>query len=247
MLGYVRYSPRVRVAKRKARPGSSDGDNPANSVANQQDSIQRWLKSHGRDPLQEGDWIIDELTSARTTPLCDRTGGADLLERIQAGDHEVIASRIDRLFRSVPDGLLQLEAWKKQKVSLYLADGVVVDLSTVSGWACTTMLLMCSEWFPRHVAECTSAAKLSQQRAGQRVSGNPPFGYRLCPDNHDFIEVDKREQAACDEIVRLHSSGLTLAQIARQMEDAGVQSRTGKPWHHKMIRRIITRHEDEEL
>ena len=228
MLGYVRYSPRVRVAKRKTRPGSSDGDNPANSVANQQDSIQRWLKSHGRDPLQEGDWIIDELTSARTTPLCDRTGGADLLERIQAGDHEVIA-------------------WKNQKVSLYLADGVVVDLSTVSGWACTTMLLMCSEWFPRHVAECTSAAKLSQQRAGQRVSGNPPFGYRLCPDNHDFIEVDEREQAACDEIVRLHGSGLTLAQIARQMEDAGVQSRTGKPWHHKMIRRIITRHEDEEL
>ena len=109
------------------------------------------------------------------------------------------------------------------------------------------MLLMCSEYYPRYVSEATRAAKKSQQADLQRISCHAPYGYRICADNPELIERDEQEQAACNEIVRLHGSGLTLAQIARQMEDAGVQSRTGKPWHHKMIRRIITRHDDEEL
>ena len=72
MIGYVRYSPRVTVARRKSRePKGTGGDSPVNSIENQKDQVQRWLKSHGRDPLGDSDWIIDELTSARTTPLRD--------------------------------------------------------------------------------------------------------------------------------------------------------------------------------
>ena len=240
MLGYVRYSPRVKVARRKTDK-EVGGDSPVNSVENQKDQVQRWLTGHGRDPLGDGDWIVDELVSARTTPLCERTGGAELLARIKRGEREVIASKIDRLFRSVTDGLLQLEAWKKQKVSLYLADGVVCDLSTTSGWACTTILLMTSEFYPRHVAECTSLAMGSMQRDGQRVSRHAPYGYRVCPDNPELIESDEKEQAVCLEVVRLHKSGLSLSQIARQMDESGVKSRTGKKWHHNAVSRILAR------
>jgi DNA invertase Pin-like site-specific DNA recombinase len=240
MIGYVRYSPRVKVARRKTDKGT-EGDSPVNSVENQKDQVQRWLKSHALEPLGEGDWIVDELVSARTTPLCERTGGAELLARIKRGEREVIASKIDRLFRSVTDGLLQLEAWRKQKVSLYLADGVVCDLSTTSGWACTTILLMTSEFYPRHVAECTSLAMASMQRDGQRISRHAPYGYRICPDNPELIEPVEKEQAVCAEVIRLHKSGLGHRQIARQMDESGVKSRSGKKWHHHAISRIIDR------
>ena len=245
MIGYVRYSPRVTVARRKSRePKGTGGDSPVNSIENQKDQVQRWLKSHGRDPLGDSDWIIDELTSARTTPLRDRAGGAELLARIRAGEREVISSRIDRLIRNVPDGLTQLEEWKKKKVSLYLADGVAIDLSTTSGWACCTILLMTAEFYPRYVAEATRSAKLSQQRDGQRVARHAPYGFRLCPDNPELIEPDEREQVAITEIVRLRESGLSMQQIARQMDESGVQSRSGKKWYPNAVRRIIARHGD---
>ncbi|MBP61959.1 MAG: hypothetical protein CMJ62_10600 [Planctomycetaceae bacterium] len=50
VIGYVRYSPRVKVARRKTDKGT-EGDSPVNSVENQKDQVQRWLKGHGLDPL----------------------------------------------------------------------------------------------------------------------------------------------------------------------------------------------------
>lgn len=245
MIGYIRYSPRVKVAARDKTKDVSE-DNPANSVANQKDQIQRWLAAHNRDPIAKGDWIVDELTSARTVPLDRRDGGIELLRRIRRGDREVIATRIDRLFRSVVDGLSVLEAWRRQKVSLYLADGVVCDLSTTSGWACTTILLMTSEFYPRYVAEATSMAKRSQQRDGKVVSRCAPYGYSISSDDPSLLVPDEREQEALQEILRLHESGISYRKICRMMEDAGVRCRklngsSGAKWHHTTVRSIINR------
>jgi hypothetical protein len=103
---------------------------------------------------------------------------------------------------------------------------------------------MTAEFYPRYVAEATRSAKLSQQRDGQRVSRYAPYGFRLCPDNPELIEPDEREQVTITEIVRLRESGLSMQQIARQMDESGVQSRSGKKWYPNAVRRIIARHGD---
>lgn len=238
MKAYIRYSWRRETSRR-----GSDSDSPANSVANQQDAIQRWLAAHGMEPIADGDWIIDELTSGRTKPLRKREGGRELLRAIKGGERDIIVAHLDRLFRSVVDGLLTLEKWKRQHVHLWMADGVVADVSTTPGWLCTVCLLMVAEWFPRYVGERTSEALLAQQRDGMRVGNIVRFGFQVSPDDPTRTILNPTEQEAIAEIRRLSLGGESLRGICRTLNTNGVQCRGRSGWHHSTVQAILARDE----
>lgn len=223
MIAYIRYSWRKGGGRRRG-----GDDSPANSVASQKEEISRWLEHRDMPQVSEGDHFIDELTSGRKIPFYERAAGKQVLERINRGEKQVICTRIDRIFRSIEDGLGTLKHWRKRHVELILCDGVQIDLSTVSGWQCCVILLMGSEFFPLYVAESTSRGMKSQQRDGLRMGSKVQYGYMQDPDDPRRVVENEEEQHAISVMRELASKGVSCSRICRLLTESGLKPRGQK-------------------
>ena len=231
MIAYLRYSPKP---KKKDDPGEA-----SESITTQRDQINQWIQDRRMPQVDE--WLIDEETSARKTPLGKREAGAKLLKAVRQGERDVVVARLDRIFRNVIDGLTVLEDWKKKGVILHTTNGVSVDVSTASGWICACVLLANAEFEPKMTAERTSVSKLSQQKRGKKVSSQPPYGQRL--DGGQIID-DPAEQEAIEEIVGWKQKNPEWGprRLARMADEHNLPCR-GKRWHHTSIQRLLRSHE----
>jgi DNA invertase Pin-like site-specific DNA recombinase len=82
----------------------------------------------------------------------------------------------------------------------------------------------------------TKAALQAKKARGERV-GYIPFGCRLGADGK-HLEPDPKEQAIRATIVQLHRQGLSLRQIARELNAPGTFNR-GNRWHHVAVLRTL--------
>src|SRR5205809_7707318 len=64
---------------------------------------------------------VYEDTISGSRALEGRPQGRELLRAVQSGD-TIIASKLDRMFRSASDALRVIEALRRRKISLYLLD-----------------------------------------------------------------------------------------------------------------------------
>jgi DNA invertase Pin-like site-specific DNA recombinase len=236
MNGYGRFSPRATTTRR----GKADGDNPINSIATQKSLIQGWLGAHGMPLLSDDQFLVDEFTSARLIPLNERPAGKQLSDRIAGGDRAVIATALDRLFRNTIDGLTILDEWQGLGVSLYLTNGVVLDLGTASGRLTATMLLGVAQFECQLTAERTSQSHLTRQAQGYRVSARLPYGRAIDPEDHKRTIVCKHESDNIDSIVDMHRGGSGFREIARRLNSSETSCR-GNKWHHGTIKAILQR------
>ena len=67
------------------------------------------------------DHVFIEKGVSGSKPLEKRPQGKELLRTVHSGD-TIIASKLDRMFRSAADALRVIEAFRKQNISLYLLD-----------------------------------------------------------------------------------------------------------------------------
>ena len=230
MIAYMRYSPNVTMKiKRRLDPEAS-----SDSIATQRQQIESWIEIRKLPPVTE--WFIDEETSARKTPLHKRDAGARMLEAISQGQREVVVARLDRIFRSVIDGNVTLEEWRKMGVILHTANGVALDVGTASGWLCVNALLMNAQFEPQMLSERVSSAMRSKQARGRKVSSRIPYGFVEIGDGQ--IGEQASEQAAIQTILEWARRGLGPGTIARLADESELPCR-GSRWHHSTVSRIL--------
>ena len=86
----------------------------------------------------------------------------------------------------------------------------------------------------------TKAALAVKRSRRERISREPPYGWRLSTDGQ-HIEPEPREQATVALARRLRRSGMSLRRIGYRLAQRGYTPRTAKCWHPQTITSITKR------
>ncbi|RZD40046.1 MAG: hypothetical protein CXT71_02430 [Methanobacteriota archaeon] len=66
------------------------------------------------------------------------------------------------------------------------------------------------------------------------------YGWDVDEDNN-FVENEKEQYWIENIKVRHHENGISISQIARELNTWGVPTKRGKKWSHKQVSRILRR------
>ena len=143
------------------------------------------------------------------TPLSRRPEGAKLLATLRPGD-VIIATRLDRCFRSAFDALQVIEDFKRRKISLWLLDlGNDCSGNGISELI-VTILAAVAQFERSLISERIRDAKRAARRDGLHLGGSRQFGYDVAGGK---LVPNDQEQAAIAQVRRLRKRGKSLLAI----------------------------------
>jgi len=180
----------------------------------QRRQLEGWAHMHGQQLAE----VFIERGISGSIPVTERPEGASLWGRLRPGD-VIVASRLDRLFRSALDALQTVAELKEREVSL-----VLLDLGgDISGNGLSKLFLTIAAAFAEaerdRIRERIAQVKADQRDRGRYLGGSRPFGWRIGDDGH--LKADEREQEALGKMHELRAAGLSLRVIADQLNAEG--------------------------
>jgi putative DNA-invertase from lambdoid prophage Rac len=179
---------------------------------------RRMIEGQAQILGQTIDRIFTDRAVSGGRPLEKRPQGQTMLETLQRGD-AVIATKLDRMFRSASDAIQMLEQFKERGVSLFLLDlGGDVTGNGVSQMVFTIMSAV-AQFERERIAERIAEVKETQRRRGRYLGGITPFGWRITNDG-DLVE-DPDQQNAIDRMAKLRNHGQSLRAISETMKADG--------------------------
>jgi putative DNA-invertase from lambdoid prophage Rac len=224
ILGYVRVS--------TADQANAD----RSSMQVQQDIIEGFAKTRGVDRF--GVQIYTDAGVSGGVRLAKREAGAQLLKDMAPGD-TVIASKLDRMFRSASDAIDMFEEFKQRGVNLVLYDISHEPVSAGVGKLIMTILAAVADMERIRIKERTAEGRKAKKARGGPV-GNVPFGYRKVGQGHESVlETDPREQEAATLMKHMFQAGASLPGISQHLASLDFLSRSRQPYTAMAIRRVI--------
>ena len=190
--------------------------------------------------------LIEIVTDAGVSggkPLAKRDGGLQLLEAIRARKAgAVVMLKLDRMFRNAGDCLATVEQWERKNVALHVVDlgGNAIDTTSAAGRFMLVVLAGAAEMERNLTRERTRSALAVKKANGQRV-GSVPYGCDLADDGAT-LTPNEVERAVIHDIGAMRSGGMKLQQIAKELSERGVPTKTGRSrWTHQAVDRILKR------
>lgn len=233
MIGYIRVSTKEQAAE-------------GISLEAQEQKVRAYCALKG---VVLEHLIVDAGVSA-AKPLATRPGGRQLLALAEGGK-DVVAFKLDRLFRDCVDCLDVVRRWDKAGTALHLIDlgGQAIDTSTAMGRFFLTVIAGAAELERNLIGERTSTAM--QHLRSQGVSmGRAPYGYRYSDEAGDDgrrqLVTAPEEQWTLARMQRLRAAGLSYAAIAAVLTEDGVPTKRGGAWHKVTVRDILLRAQQME-
>lgn len=182
----------------------------------QRRQIEGYAHMHG---LTLTDVLVESGVSG-SVPVEERPVGAALFAKLERGDI-VVAAKLDRLFCSALDALKVVESLKSRGVKLHLLD----PGGDIASNGISKLFLTIAAAFPEaerdRIRERISQVKADQKVRGRFLGGKRPFGFRH-GDDAELI-ANEAEQVAIAEAIELHAQGLSLRNIAAELQAKGHQ------------------------
>ena len=166
--------------------------------------------------------------------LAERPGGIELLEKIEkynAGN--VVALKLDRLFRDTVDALQVTQDWDTQGTALHLVDmgGQAINTGSAMGRFFLNMMAGFAELERNLTAERTAQA-LQHKKENLEAYSATPYGFDR--DGGNLVE-NRTELKAVKLINELRTSGYSLRDTADELNRRGIETKRGKTWHASTI------------
>ncbi len=158
------------------------------------------------------------------------------ISQLQKGDILLIAKR-DRIGRDPIVNAMIERAVERKKARLVSASGDVKDDNDPSSILMRRMVDAFAEYERLIIGARTKAALQVKKKKGERI-GHIPYGYKLCTDNV-HIEYNDDEQRILSMINEGRKFGLSFRDIATDLNDMQCYNRSGKPWNHVSITRVM--------
>ncbi len=209
--GYIRVS-----TERQASEGQSLGA---------QETMLRGLAMANGGELER---FFREEGVSGSVHLRERPAGAEMLASVRKGD-VILATRLDRLFRSALDALQSLEDLQKRGVRVIFGD--IGDTESTNGRLMLTILAGVAEAERNIIRERIRAVKRVQNNKGRYLGGKIPFGYVVAEDGS--LSLTPEGEAAHAQIRRLREEGLSLRAIAERLTEAG------RPVSHMGVKHVL--------
>jgi DNA invertase Pin-like site-specific DNA recombinase len=168
---------------------------------------------------------------------------ADNRPALQAALNEACAHKgalivysLSRLARSTRDAIEIAERLGKAGADL-VSLSEHIDTTTAAGKMVFRMLAVLAEFERDQIAERTSTAMRHKASRGEYTGGHAPYGYRV---ENGRLVANRGEQEIISTARQLRRvKGLGLKRIARQLNEAGHRSRTGRPFQAVQVRGMI--------
>jgi putative DNA-invertase from lambdoid prophage Rac len=222
ILGYVRVS------------STDQAKDDRSSLQTQTDVIEGFARTRGVDKY--GVQIYTDAGVSGATKFAVRNAGKELLAIMQPGD-TVIASKLDRMFRSASDAIDMFEVFKARGVDLILYDISNEPVSSGVGKLIMTILAAVADMERIRIKERTAEGRKAAKAKGRAV-GNVPFGYRKVGQTAE-LEIDEGETFVASRMRELYQQKLSLPRIADLLRLSGYVSRSGTPYTPMAIRRVV--------
>lgn len=189
--------------------------------------------------------VVTDVEVSGATPFAERAGGHVATACLAAGAKHIVATRLDRVFRSVTDCLAQVTAWEQQEVGLHLIDlgGQTFDTTAPLGRFFLTLMAAAAE-LERNLLRDRIRRALKDKRDRGFQSGMVPYGWRA--DENKRLHEHPQEQAIIKWVLEACRRGYNYNRIATEL-NARKDSLPprGKQWYPNTIQRIVERAKDD--
>jgi site-specific DNA recombinase len=151
----------------------------------------------------------------------------------------LVVYSLSRLARSTRDTLVISERLARSKADL-VSLSEKLDTTSAAGRMIFRLFAVLNEFERDQISERVTAALDYKKKKGERRSRHIPYGYVLAADGIQLI-ANQQEQEVLDIVAQLHTEGLSMRAIATELNARGVPTKSGNPWKHSAIQRIIKR------
>jgi len=176
------------------------------------------------------------------TPLYQRPEGQKMLAHVQKGD-VIVASKLDRIFRSASDALSTIERWRRKGIDLVICDiGIEPISSSPAAKLFFGMMSLVAEFERNRIHERILEGKTAKKARGGHVGGLTPLGYRKEGQGRSAVLVrDETEQQHIVRARELRQLGYQIpyADIAEELAEEGIFGRDGKPYRPNAVWRML--------
>lgn len=177
--------------------------------------------------------ITDNDKSAKVAGK--RDGFTELLRDIESGAiRVVVAWNFDRLLRNDREKLQLLELGQKMGITIILARGPELDLSTATGRMIAGVLADLAKWEIELKAERHGSANLQKAKAGKPHASRRPFGYEM-----GYAAIRPAEAVVYQQMVRRIIAGHSCQDIAKWLNANGHVTTQGKHWYPVTVRNML--------
>ena len=175
-------------------------------------------------------------------PLAQRPAGKQMLADANPGDC-IIASKLDRLFRSASDALNTIELLQVRRVEVILVD-VGTEPITQNGInkLFLTMLSAFAEFERTRIGERMTDGRRGKKDRQGHIGGAAPYGYRVVGSGRGArLEPEPAEQELLRKARELRGQKASLTMICRKFDELGFRDRAGHNFRLMQVKRILQR------
>jgi putative DNA-invertase from lambdoid prophage Rac len=185
--------------------------------------------------------LIRDIGVSGSVALSERPAGGDMFRDLRSGD-VLIASKMDRMFRSAADALQTVEDLNRRGVKVILSDmGTEPVTDGGPGKLFFTMLAAVAEFERWRIKERTTDGQRGKKARGGHIGGEAPYGWRKVGAGRDaMLERNEDEQDVIARVMMLYSADPSYNRVALKITADGVRAREGK-FNKTQIRRIVLR------
>ena len=164
-----------------------------------------------------------------TKDSADRPAWSELMTALHAnGVRVVLIEKLDRLARDlmIQETIIgDLRKHGFELVSVAEPDLMANDPTRI---LVRHMMGAVAQYEKSQIVLKLRGARIRKRAKEGRCEGRKPYGYY------------EGEQGALDRLKALRAEGLGFDRIAARMNEEGIPTRTGKPWHGIVVNRILT-------
>jgi len=166
---------------------------------------------------------------------------ATLAKRKDAAKN-VIAVKLDRLFRNMGEACTQLDEWTKARIGVQILDignGQPIDTTTSAGMMQFGMMALMGQMERTLISERTRDALADMRRKGE-VYNHVPLGFDA--DANGKLVPNHREMITVNAILGMRELGLSMHKIADRLNAAGEATKNGKHWYASTVQNVLRLH-----
>jgi DNA invertase Pin-like site-specific DNA recombinase len=184
--------------------------------------------------------LLAESGVSGSIPIDQRPLGGELMRRVREGAvANVVAFKLDRLFRDAGDALRVTQEWDKAGVALHLLDlgGQAVNTKSAMGRFMLTVVAGAAEMERNLIRERTRSALEHKKLMGERL-GAPPLGL-LTGDSTDPDQMETVRLIL--KLRRRDPQRWSFREIAARLEAEGRKTKKGGRWAAQTVKRVWDR------
>lgn len=194
----------------------------------------KWLASKGLTVTPEFIFVDEGVSGAKVSrPALNR------LNRLidQGLVNLVVVYKLDRLSRRTGLSYRLVEETWQGKADLVSATEPHIDTTTTPGKLGFGIAAVFAAHERDTIRDRTMSGKHRRAKEGRNPGLKPSYGYSI--KDKQFVIVDD-EAVTVRQIYTAYLDGMTDGRLARKLNDSGIRTKQGGPWHISVVQRILT-------